>query len=126
MISHAKQAKPKKPMKRSKTLGLPQEIICKILEHLCDEFEPNGIRIFPVIATELVQIALSCRDFNAALPHCYKYFASRFITTPPPVLPQTHDWQELIANPTKLKMPELKTVLMCLDEPTSGLKRGKF
>jgi hypothetical protein len=110
-------------MAKRTRLGLPQEIVQIILEFICNEFEPNGLYILPIVTAELVQIALCCRDFNAALPHCYKHLATKFRLTSS--LPESIDWDEFIRNPSKFKVTELKEALMKLTKPTDGLKRGE-
>ena len=77
-----------------------------------------------VVASELVNIALSCRDFLAALPYCYKYLARD-----PKLqisLPGNRDWDALIRDPTPFVVSELLQILQQLKLPTKGDKNGKI
>jgi hypothetical protein len=104
-------------------LGLPQEIVCRILELICDEYEPEGIKIMVIILDELHNIVLSCPDFLAALPHCYKYLAAKLDPLPGS---DKRDWDEIVANPNLFKAFEIKEALRDAELLNSGSKAGVF
>ena len=110
-------------VKETGRLGLPLEILCRIMEFRCDEFEPKGIRAFPFVAKKLVTAALSCSDLLSTLPHCYNYLAS-MIGPKLPELPAEYDWTALIRYPASLKVHELNSALISLDLSIEGNKGG--
>ena len=111
-------------IKKTGKLGLPREVACRIMENLCDEYEPEGIRVFPVVASELVNVALSCPDFLVVLPHCYDYLASKMNLRK--LLPDGHDWNRLISEPAAFSVEELKATLRVLEKSADGYKGGMF
>ncbi len=104
-------------------LGLPQEVVCRILEFLCDEFEPNGYRLLTFVLEDLHSIALSCPDFLAALPYCYRRLAAKIVN--PFTGFNKRNWDVYIADPTSFKVAELKEVLRDLYLKVTGSKAGK-
>ena len=109
-------------MMKTGKLGLPQEIVYRVLELICDEYEPNGIRMMTIVVEELHQIAMACPDFLAALPHCYKYLASKVEPIPGE---DNRDWEEFIADPNQFKVPELKEAVRDLGLKVTGTKAGR-
>ena len=122
VLRHVKEMRVNSLIKQTGMLGLPREIIRRIMEYICDDHEPEGVHVLPLVATELVNIALSCPDFLAALPHSYNYLASNLSGVQS--LPAEHDWNQLIRDPVSFKVSELKVALQALNLPANGLKCG--
>ena len=110
-------------MMKTGRLGLPQEIVYRVLELICDEYEPTGIRMMTIVVEELHQIAMACPDFLAALPHCYKYLASKVEPIPGQ---ENRDWDEFIADPNQFKVPELTEAVRDLGLKVTGTKDGQY
>jgi hypothetical protein len=89
-------------------LGLPQEIIQRILEFICDEYEPTGIRLLPIVIEDLHNIALSSLDFCMAVRYSYHYLASKVRPLPGS---DKRDWDEYIKDPMALKISDIKDAL---------------
>ena len=58
------------------SLKLPQELVCSIVKHLAESFEPDGIRGVAITLKDLVNASLSCPDFFVAIKYGLKLFAS--------------------------------------------------
>lgn len=61
-------------------LCLPLEILCRVMELICDGYERDGIRMATIIVEDLLNVALSCPQFLASLPHAYRYLAKKMIS----------------------------------------------
>ena len=115
LIRKIKEYKEPPPLRLEKTLGrlkLPQEILCKIMECLCDE--SRRYKLLLLLLEELHTIALSCPDFLATIPHCYKYLESKLSPVPGS---DKYDWQEFIVQIREKKLPQLKEALKVLSVP---------
>ena len=105
-----------KPMNTDKMmgkLGLPMELIYRIVEFICDSYEPQGIRIVAVILQDLLHMALASPDFYAALPYAYDYLGSKpELPTPSLSLPVTRDWGRMIRDPLSFDYKVMKSGLV--------------
>ena len=103
------------PMNTAKTmgkLGLPLKLIYRIVEFICDSYEPRGIRIVAVILQDLLHMALASPDFYAALPYAYDCLKSKpELPTPRYSLPVTRDWGGMIREPDSFDHEEIKSGL---------------
>ena len=86
-------------------LGLPLEILHQIFEFLSDSYEPDGIRMATIVVQDLLNAALSCPEFLAALPYGYRYLAGK--VTPVKQLPSSYDWDAMIQDPHSHSNTEL-------------------
>ncbi len=106
---------------RSFKLGFPLEILFRITEFVADSYERDGIRILQVVLADLLNAALSCPDFLAALPHAHRYLNSKIRMQWPTDL--THDWDELIRTPDAFNVAELQGALQSLNIKTKKKTR---
>ena len=119
-IRKIKEYKETMPLRLEKRLGrlkLPKEILCKIMECICDEYP--GYKLLLLLLEELHTIALSCPDFLATIPYCYTYLSSKL---PPVPGSDLHDWEEFIVQIRDKKSPELKEALKALNVSREGIK----
>ena len=93
-------------------LGLPLEILHIIVEFLSDSYEPKGIRMATIVVQDLLNAALSCPDFLAALPYGYSYLAGK--VTPRRLLPPSYDFDAMLCDPYSRSLDQLYHALLLL------------
>ena len=93
-------------------LGLPLEILHLIVEFLSDSYEPKGIRMATIVVQDLLNAALSCPDFLAALPYGYSHLAGK--VKPCLQLSPSYDWDAMIRDPHSHSYDELYHALLSL------------
>ena len=109
---------------RTGSLKLPHEIICRIFEMVCDEFDPDAFRLLRFVLEDLHNIALSCPDFLAALPHSYKYLANLASKRSPLPGVGRFDWDALISDSSKIKTEEMREACRFIGQLVSGNRDG--
>ena len=101
-------------------IRLPREILCKIMEHVCDGYTPEGLTIMSLVLQELHNIARSCADFLYTLPYCYRYLSSKVGNVPGS---EKREWDEFIVDILKKSRSELLEAMADLGLSTDN--RGK-
>ena len=100
-------------------VGFPLEILYKIMEYVCDQID--GVKVLTMVLEDVHAIAISCPDFLATLPHCYKYLSAK---VEPIEGDDKRDWDDLLVNIKKVECPELRKVLKSLHIPFTGKLKG--
>jgi hypothetical protein len=103
--------------------NLPNEILMLIMNKVIDTYEPNGIRGPSIIAQEIINIGLSCKDFYNILKYGLETLSNIMnIMNINQINWDLLDWDKLIKNPNSAKLPILKTAARELELKVSGTK----
>ena len=98
--------------------ALPTNVVSCIMEKLADSYEPEGIRRTRVVAKDIFDAGMACKDFYNSSKHGFERL-SKLI---PYVLPDWDNWDAFIEDPKKFKLDECKHAARILKLKIGGTK----
>lgn len=99
---------------------LPPDVLAVVLCKVADSVEPEGLRGPGVVAQDICNAALVCRDMRHAAIAAMQHLGT--LLEPMPRDLPVEDWNELVRRPMSFTLPTLRTAARALDCPTSGAK----
>ena len=93
---------------------LSLDLWTRVLEHLCNDIEPKGVRSVSVIARDLCNAGMTCKELYVSSGQAFHRLASLC----PPIELEA-EWAACLQGPMALKLPELKALA-----PSAGLQKS--